>query len=86
MAKIKLLQRVKDTLTGYEGVVVARTEWAYGCVRLSVQGDLDKDGKVPEPAVFDEPQLKVIKKTKTKSTKSKHGFREAVQRRPAVVR
>jgi len=41
---IKLGIRVKDSITGYEGVAIARTDWLYGCVRITIQGDLDKDG------------------------------------------
>jgi len=65
MSKIKLGEQVKDCITGFTGVVVARTEWLYGCVRLGVQSEsLDDKGKVRDAIWFDEPQLKVIKKQK----------------------
>jgi hypothetical protein len=36
---------VKDTITGYSGIVVARHEYLNGCLRFSLQPDkLDKDG------------------------------------------
>ena len=28
---------VKDTITGFKGIVVARTEWLNGCARVTVQ-------------------------------------------------
>lgn len=28
---------VRDKISGLEGIVVARTEWLYGCIRLNVQ-------------------------------------------------
>jgi hypothetical protein len=59
---IKLGDRVKDTVTGFEGIAVAKTEWLHGCVRFVVQPQsLDKDGKVQVAETFDEPQLKIIK-------------------------
>jgi hypothetical protein len=81
---IKLGTRVKDSITGYEGVAVAITTWLYGCRRITVQGDLDKDGKVPDTVTFDEEQLMtVISKTKINCHKEKEppaGPREAPQR------
>lgn len=58
---VKLGDRVRDLITGFEGIVVARCEWLYGCVRLTVQPEKLKDGKQLETATFDEPQLKVMK-------------------------
>lgn len=51
---------VKDTLSGLTGVVVARTEWMYGCVRLAVQPSGSKDGRPYEPFWVDEPQVEEI--------------------------
>lgn len=54
---------VKDSVTGYRGIVVARTEWLNGCYRLTMQSDtLDKDGKPQPTETFDEPQLILIEK------------------------
>ncbi len=44
MGKIKLGQKVRDTITGMEGTAVARTEFMYGCVRIAVQPAELKDG------------------------------------------
>lgn len=60
--RINLGDRVKDPITGFSGVAVTRTEWLHGCFRVSVQPEkLDKDGKPPDNATFDEPQLVVLK-------------------------
>lgn len=53
---IKLGDNVKDTITGYTGVVVARTEWLYGCVRFGVQSKELKDGKPMDVYWLDEAQ------------------------------
>ena len=60
MATIKIGQRVRDTITGFEGIVVARTEWLYGCVRLTVQSDRLAEGKPAEPYTVDEPQCALV--------------------------
>lgn len=62
---IQLGDKCKDLVTGYEGVVVARTEWLNGCIRVTLQCDkLDKDGKPQDTYTFDEPQLVVLKTRK----------------------
>lgn len=47
--------RVKDSITGFEGTVTSVTEYLYGCVRCGVEGK-GSDGK-PEEFVFDEQRL-----------------------------
>ena len=54
---VKLGQRVRDTITGYEGVVVARTAYLNGCVRVGVQVTELKDGKPMDAEWFDEQQV-----------------------------
>ncbi len=88
---IKLGNRVKDTITGFAGIAVARTEWDYGCVRISVQPEkLDKDGKVRDTETFDEQRLGVIKETRPKvsrvSTAGPGGPRPAPTRAPDPTR
>ena len=84
--KIKLGQRVRDSITGYEGVAICRAEWLYGCVRITIQGDLDKDGKMPEAVCIDEDQLIVIKSKEKhnghKAAKTTGGSRETPKRHP----
>lgn len=57
---IQLGQRVRDTVSGFEGVVVCRAEWLNGCIRFSVQARVDKDGKLPELQWIDEPQCEAL--------------------------
>ena len=47
---VQLGDLCKDTVTGFEGVCVARTEWLNGCWRMTLQSaKLDKDGKPRNP-------------------------------------
>ena len=57
---IKLGDLAKDTITGFEGVVIAITEWLHGCRRMTLQPKALKDGSPIASATFDEPQLELI--------------------------
>ncbi len=58
---INLGDKVKDTISGFTGIVTCRHEYLNGCARLSVQPPVNKDGTLPEERTFDEPQLEVKK-------------------------
>lgn len=59
--RVELGDRVRDSLTGYEGIADSITIWRFGCRRIGVlRGELDKDGQLHERQVFDEPMLHVI--------------------------
>ncbi len=59
--RIKLGQEVKDNITGFQGIVTCRMLWLHGCERLLVQPPYNKkEGKMPENAGFDEPQLVIV--------------------------
>ena len=58
MFKYELGVELKDRLTGYQGIVVGRTEYLNGCHRYSLQSrQLNKDNKPAEWEAFDEMQL-----------------------------
>ena len=62
MAKpIGLGDTARDSITGFEGVVVCVSQWLYGCRRISIQPrQLDPNGKPVDYASFDEPQCELI--------------------------
>jgi hypothetical protein len=53
---------VKDTVTGFKGIVICRSVWLNGCARLTVQPQSMKDGKPIETQCFDELQIEVLKR------------------------
>lgn len=77
----KLGERVKDTITGFQGIVTARCSYLNGCEQLLIQSQkLDKDGKVIKGEWIDEPQLVVLEEPiepikKVKKEKPGGGFR-----------
>ena len=71
--KICLGDEVKDTVTGFKGIVTGISTFLHGCRRIAVQPKIDKEGKIPEPNWIDEPQLKVVKKKKVSEGKRDTG-------------
>lgn len=55
--KIRIADIAKDSITGFEGVVYAKTEWYNGCIKFLIQPKEMKDGKPIEPEWFDAEQL-----------------------------
>jgi len=51
---------VRDRITGYTGVVIARTTWLNQCARLTVQSREMKDGKPIDSVSFDEIDLEIL--------------------------
>jgi len=57
---IKLGSTVKDMISGFEGVAIARSEWLYGCNRIVVESNRLKDGKPTDGQWFDEQRIETI--------------------------
>jgi hypothetical protein len=73
---IELGQKVRDKVTGFEGIVVCVSEWLNGCHRVGVKPPLDKDGNDRDEYWVDAKQLEIIDKEnilKKKEKKEKIG-------------
>ena len=57
---ILLGQKVKDKVSGFEGIVLVITEAIGCCKQIGIQGPLDKDGMPSKVVYIDEPQLEVV--------------------------
>jgi hypothetical protein len=56
--KIKMSEKVKDNVTGFEGTVTVRAEYLTGCRQYFVQPKMKKGAKdYPEGHWFDEDRL-----------------------------
>lgn len=89
MNEIKLGDVVRDTVTGFKGMVVAITQWLNGCRRLTVQPqELTNEGKPKDAEAFDELQLAVVSAKKHVPETATGGPRDdrKVARRPTVKR
>lgn len=86
---VELGDLVEDKITGFRGIVIARTEWLNKCVRIQVQPeDLSKEGKPVDSVAFDVEQLKIVKKAKVTVDKPKPtgGPKPAPTQRPDIRR
>lgn len=60
---IGLGDKVRDKITGFEGLALEKSEYLNGCVQFEVQPKIDKEGKIPDSCHIDEQQLEVIEET-----------------------
>lgn len=55
-------QRVKDIVTGFEGITTAQVIYLNGCIQYCVKPKVGGDGKMREGEYIDEGQLVVLEK------------------------
>ena len=66
---MKLGDTVKDSITGFEGIMIAETKWIDGCTRAGIQPTTLMDGLPIPERWFDVQRVKVIEeKTATESS------------------
>lgn len=77
--KVELGDKVKDAITGYQGVVMGITAYITGCDHVAVLSQTKKkdDGKPVDWVWFDITRLAVVKKNVVKLPKE-----ETAQRKP----
>ena len=56
---VKLGQKVRDVVTGLEGVATAKVEYINGCVQFGVQPPAS-DGKCPDSVYIDHQRLEMV--------------------------
>lgn len=52
-------KKVKDKITGFEGIATSKHIYLTGCNQFGVQPQVDEKGKVPDKGYFDEGRLEV---------------------------
>lgn len=58
---VPLGARVKDSISGFEGIVTCRSVWLNGCVRVVITPTkLNKEGSIIPAEVVDEDQVTII--------------------------
>jgi len=58
--KFDLGDKVRDSITGFVGIVVLRSQWLNNCNTYGVQPTELKDGAPQDRQHFDEPQLELL--------------------------
>lgn len=66
---INLGDRVKDKITGFEGIAISKVIHINGCIRYEVKPQGLKDGKTIESEWIDETQITVKSKVKERKVK-----------------
>ncbi len=69
MERIEFGSKVRDTITGFEGIVRSYNEWDNGCVKYAVQGRVKDNGKSPEFEWIDAQQLEILEPAPKKEAK-----------------
>lgn len=59
MSEIKLGAKAKDKVTGFEGIVIGKINYLFGCNQYGLSPEA-KDGKVLDSAWFDEGRIEII--------------------------
>ena len=67
---MKLGQKIRCKVTGFEGIATAKCEYLNGCIQFAVKPKMTEDGKMPDAIYIDVEQLEVVneKPIKTKRT------------------
>ena len=60
MKTVNLGDKVKDTVSGYEGIVIGKSDFLFGCTRIAVQAVGLHEEKPIESQWFDEPQVELV--------------------------
>lgn len=64
--RVTLGKQYTDSITGFVGIAVSRTEFLYGCVRVGLDHKhLGEDKKLLDTAYFDEQRLLTTSAAKT---------------------
>ncbi len=58
--EVKLGDRAKDKISGFEGIVCAITNWISGCKRITISPEKLKDGVLIDNCSFDIEMIEVI--------------------------
>lgn len=59
--EIELGMRVRDPITGFQGIAVGRATWLTGCDRVAIRGEIDDDDTDrPGLHYVDAPALEIV--------------------------
>ena len=71
ITQIILGTKVKDKVTGFEGIATARVKYLNGCIQYCVDPKVDKEGKMSKCHYIDFDQLEIIKISDAKDERAK---------------
>lgn len=71
--RFRLGEKVKDSITGFEGTITSRIEYLNGCLQYCVEPKVGKEGKKEKYEYIDEGQLELIGAKARKASKNGPG-------------
>lgn len=77
--KFELGDELEDTLTGYSGVCVYRTQWLTNCNVYGLQPRGLREGKIREREQFDEPRLRIVEQSVATPSRDTGGETDAMK-------
>ncbi len=83
---VKLGDKARDKITGFEGTVIAQHLYLNGCHRLSIQPNELKDGKPIEAVTFDVEQIDLVQADQHPALKDTGGPEKTPSRPDAPAR
>lgn len=72
---MKLSDKVRDQITGFEGIITGKCSYINGCVQFLVQPTVDKEGSHRGAKWIDQTELAMVK---ANATEVGQGVQEAV--------
>lgn len=76
--KFNLGDEIKDKITGFHGIIIARTQWIHNCNTYGIRSRELKDNIPLDTQFFDEPQLEIVKEKVVKEKRATGGPCDAV--------
>ena len=59
--KFRLGAKARDTVTGFEGIIIGRNEWLNGCVQYALKPKVNDKGEIIEAEWIDEQQIEMVR-------------------------
>jgi len=84
--RIKMGDRIKDSISGFKGIATSKTEWLNGCKRWLISPEELHDGKPIEAQWFDAEQVALVKSLGPRNAKPSGGNKPAPKRAADPVR
>lgn len=77
---VKLGDKCKDRISGFEGICTGSAEWLYACTKICITPKgFQKDNRQPiESCWFDEPQTEVVQEKVMKKKTKTGGFGKSI--------
>ena len=77
--KLSLGDKLKDRITGFEGICIYRSQWISNCNTYGLKSEKLKDGLPMDLNQFDEPMLSLVEEKIHEDSRSTGGPTESIR-------